>query len=55
MILYVCSFFLFDIEVGLFNRGSGIVYKISSIIEVRIFFLNFEFVISKKEIKNFKL
>lgn len=55
MTLYVRSSSLFDIEVGSSNRGSGTVYKISSITEVRIFFLNFEFATSKKEIKNPKL
>lgn len=54
-IVYVRSSSLFDIEVGSSNRGSGTVYKISSITEVRIFFLNFEFATSKKEIKNPKL
>lgn len=54
-IVYVRSSSLFDIEVGSSNRGSGTVYKISSITEVRIFFLNFEFATSKKEIKNTKL
>lgn len=55
-IVYVRSSSLFDIEVGSSNRGSGTVYKISSITEVRIFFLlNFEFATSKKEIKKPKL